>query len=132
MKKNSDIDPNLKLGVGILILVSLLLVAFVLLRNKLSNQTSQKQSNVYVLKSKTGDEVPVSVSKEIDNRLTDLSVAGDLEGINRMLKAGLVFTVPNGTEVLVIERGLFLSEVKIQSGSFAGKYGWVSSDWLAH
>jgi len=130
MKKGSSSEGGVEIFWFLLVVSILLLGVHSCLPNPKQAPTNPKQTNVYILKSKTGNEIPVSVSKEIDKRLTDLSVAGDLEGINRMIKAGLVFTVPDGTEVFVIDRGLFFSEIKIQNGSFAGKYGWVFSDWL--
>jgi hypothetical protein len=72
--------------------------------------------------------VTMSASADVEDRLMKLSAAGDVHGVNDLMNAGLVWTVPNGTEVIVISRGIFKSEVKVQSGDFAGRYGWVSSE----
>lgn len=89
---------------------------------------SDKQPST-ILKS-NGEIVPVAISKEAFDRFTKLSVAKDTIGIRNMVLAGLVFSVDNGTRVVVIDHGFLKSEVRIMSGKYFGLAVWVASDFV--
>jgi len=83
------------------------------------------------LRVPSGGDVPVAVSKEAFDRLNQLSIAKDTAGVNQMMLAGLVWTVPSGTKCHVIDSGVFTYEVRISEGKHVGKGCFVASDFIA-
>lgn len=79
---------------------------------------------------KDGSAVPLAITKAVDDRFSKLAAAGDEDGINQLILNDLVFLVPSGTEVLLIDGGLFRSEVRIKEGKHKGRSGWIPSEWL--
>ncbi len=83
-----------------------------------------------VLSSEDGYDVPVAISQETWNRLYDLSVAHDADGIGEMRIMGLVFGTPSGTGCRVIDSGIFSYEVRLTDGLHDGQYCFVSSNFV--
>jgi hypothetical protein len=82
------------------------------------------------LKTSDGSNVLVARSKDIFDRLSQLAAANDNVGIKQMIDNDEVFQIESGTASLVIDRGLFSSEVRISDGDHSGESGWVNSDLL--
>jgi len=78
-----------------------------------------------------GFPVLLSVSEEVDDRLTKLSNAKDEVGIKKMVLSGLAFVVPSGTKARIISKGFMTSEVRIMEGERFGKSGFLPSEYLA-
>jgi hypothetical protein len=82
----------------------------------------------------SGEEaIAVCITVSSFDEFMKLAVANDNEGTTRMVLAGLVFLVPQRTQVRVIDKGGFMSDrtrVRILSGSMAGQDGWVPSEFV--
>lgn len=86
-----------------------------------------------VLRHQDGSDVGVLVSptEEWFDRVTKLCVAGDTEGLSQMLLAGRVWSIPPGTRCLVIDPGIMIYEVRIQSGPYSGRSGFVATEFVS-
>jgi len=62
--------------------------------------------------------------------LVKACVAGDDIGLAAMILTGGVFECPQGTRVLVIDRGTYRRQVRLLDGPQAGAAGWVSGEWV--
>ncbi len=74
--------------------------------------------------------VPVAGSGEYFDRSIKLSNAGDTMGIQQMLLAEQLILVESGTQILVIDLNFIGTEVRILSGKYQGRSGFVSNDFL--
>lgn len=95
--------------------------------------TSVEPGHVGSLHTPAGDIVPVATSAEALERLTQLSVAHDLTGIDQMRAAGLVIAVPDRTRCLVVRRvGIFTCEIRLLNagGNPLPITHFVSRDWI--
>jgi hypothetical protein len=69
-----------------------------------------------------------AVSEEVFDRLSTLKVAGDRQGIESLFAVGLVVPLESGTRYRVIDPGILVSEVKIESGPYVGNYLFVAAE----
>lgn len=58
----------------------------------------------------------------------DAIYAGDQQGLINLMAVCQLFSAPNGTNVLIIDRGFNKIKVRITSGDTKGLSGWVSSE----
>lgn len=75
--------------------------------------------------------IMVPVDKTAFDRTMQLSVAGDTTGLARMVVAGDILTVDNGTQVKVISKDYTKTEVRIMSGDHTGESGWVPMEFVS-
>lgn len=80
-----------------------------------------------VLHSPTG-EVPFGTTQEAFDRMLELAIAGDDTGTRRLVVAGLVGFVDNGTMCKVIKPGIFNYEVRIANGKHSGTLAFIASE----
>lgn len=73
-------------------------------------------------------DTPATINQEVYKRMMDLAVAGDDSGIETLMAAGLAFSVTKGTQVRVIDLGIFTTEIKVESGPYAGRYFIVATE----
>ena len=85
-----------------------------------------------VLESGAGGSVLVSATVPAFDALVSASVARDTVGISQLITGGAVWSMPSGTPVLVIDRGMYRRLVRFEGGHLAGQTAWVSSDHLGH
>jgi len=97
---------------------------------------SSTKSNQY---KRTGEEgflsassanVVVPVTQQDLDRAIELGVANDDLGIAQMVATGHAFIVPQNTRVKVIQTTMTTTEVRILSGDFTGKSGWVPKEFV--
>jgi TM2 domain-containing membrane protein YozV len=69
-----------------------------------------------------------ATNQEVYSRMMDLAGAGDNSGVQRLMAAGLACTLAEGTEVRVIDLGIFTTEIKVESGPYAGDYFIVPTE----
>ncbi|MBD3675517.1 MAG: hypothetical protein HUJ26_18545 [Planctomycetaceae bacterium] len=79
----------------------------------------------------SGGFATVAINEEAHDRLMELSLAEDYVGIEQLIDAGLVWTVPNGTKCKVISPGVFTYEVRLMEGEYYGVAGIVNSERVA-
>lgn len=72
--------------------------------------------------------VLVGATEEANRRLTKLSVAHDHDGILQMIAQGQAALLKKRTQVRIIDQGVFLSEVRVLDGEFAGISVFVDSE----
>lgn len=87
--------------------------------------------DVTTLEGSIIDGIAVVPYKFDFERLTDLSVAGDTRGIERMILTGQILMVEHDTEVRIIQRRFSGYEVRIEEGLFEGQSGWVVENCVA-
>jgi hypothetical protein len=61
-------------------------------------------------------------------RLTTLSLAKDYDGINELVSQGKVILISAGTRAIVIDPGILATEVRIKSGPYSGRSGFVPAE----
>lgn len=86
-----------------------------------------------VLRSKDGTPLPVSSTKEVDDRFSKAAAANDTTAIRNMILNDQIFMVESGTTVLVIDSGgalASLRQIRILSGTHNAKSGWVPFEWV--
>jgi len=77
-----------------------------------------------------GNLVPIAATQKSFDEWTKLRAAKDQEGQIQMIAAGDVFTVKKGTEVTVIDSGMFSRRIRIKSGPLKGMSGWVPTEYI--
>lgn len=77
-----------------------------------------------------GDPAWLAADGPAFDRAETLLGAGDAVGFGQLTAAGRVFTVESGTEVLVIDAGVFRSEVRVRAGTYAGRSGLTHAAWV--
>lgn len=63
-------------------------------------------------------------------RVEQLAIAGDTLGLAALVDYDKLYPVRNGTRALVLDVGLFTSEVRILEGDFTGRLGVVKTVWI--
>ena len=82
-----------------------------------------------VLRSTGGGPLPVAVDRDAYEEF-NTAVPRDKYGVQELLLSGRVFSVEDGTEVLVIETGGFSYRIRILEGAHAGRDGWVAYEFV--
>jgi hypothetical protein len=82
------------------------------------------------LETDTGTMVFVAATKEALDRLNRLAAANDTVGVAQLAEAGLVYPVRHGTQARVLGAGWATMEVRIIDGPYAGRSGWVASEFV--
>jgi len=65
------------------------------------------------------------LTKNYHDDWVNAEVAGDMEGITELVLSGRCFLVKQGERVLVIESSWTLRKVRMRSGPYKGRAGWV-------
>jgi len=80
------------------------------------------------------DHLQVCIDEKTLDEVVHAVAVGDKYGFVELMESGRVFSVPNNTKVLVLDKGGFLysekSKVRILEGLWAGKAGWVPQEWV--
>lgn len=76
------------------------------------------------------DNVYLAVDKESFDLWTKASVAKDYIGMADMESSGKVYTVKNGTKILVIDSKFGARQVRTLEGDNYGKTGWLPYEWV--
>jgi hypothetical protein len=75
--------------------------------------------------------IHLATNKENYDRLTNLLLAHDNEGVNEMLLQGKLFTTETGVKVRIIDvKWGGATEVRLIEGYDKGKSGWINSEFL--
>lgn len=82
-----------------------------------------------VLYHESGTVIVASEKKYLDEFFNALNIK-DKYGVGEMVLTGKIFEVPNYTDVLIIDSGLFNSKVRVLEGKHAGRSGWVPYEWV--
>jgi hypothetical protein len=85
------------------------------------------------LRLKAGGEVtPVAVNEASLREIETALAAKDEVGAIQLFGAGVVFNLPSGTEVLLIERGNnpFACRVRVLEGDHKNEAVWTDDGWL--
>jgi hypothetical protein len=72
----------------------------------------------------------VAADEKAFQELLDAINAKDDYGVSELLLTGRVFSVKDGTQVLVIDAALHKMQIRILEGPYAGKSGWVPDEWV--
>ena len=78
-----------------------------------------------------GGEVPVAATEAGFEALSHAAVANDRIGLAQLMLAGTAWSVPSGTQVLVIDMGMGRRQIRFEGGDLIGQTAWVSSDHIA-
>ena len=74
--------------------------------------------------------ISVAFTEDAFDDMIDARVANDFAGWEEVLDSGRAVQVPNGTDVLVLERKFGKTEIRVLEGPYAGTRGSVPSDWV--
>jgi hypothetical protein len=97
-----------------------------------SNDTSSpKIGDIGYVKSPNGSPSFVSSTKDVEDRVAQLSVAKDTQGLMQMVLSGDPLLVDDGTQVRIIGASFTLYEVRITNGKFSGQSGWIPSEFVS-
>jgi hypothetical protein len=92
--------------------------------------TSLNIGDVGYVKSPTGSTF-VSSTKDVEDRVMQLSIAKDTDGLMQMVLTGDPLLVDDGTQVRVIGAGFTSIEVRITNGKYYGQSGWVLTEFVS-
>jgi hypothetical protein len=59
------------------------------------------------------------------DELMEVVLSRDQLGLLSLQQSGKIFAVPDGTNVKILERSMFLVKVRVYEGSYMGRVGWV-------
>lgn len=87
------------------------------------------RGDVGVLEAGESD-VFAGASQPALDRLTQLAIAGDREGIAQMTLAGQVLLIKRGTHARLIDPGILSHEVRVLEGEYAGRSAFIPCEYL--
>lgn len=76
--------------------------------------------------------VIIAIDESALDEVSKARIAHDIQGLIELEQARRIFTVPENTKVLVIDKG-FIGKTKIRiisEGRFSGITGWVYTEWV--
>jgi hypothetical protein len=119
----------------IVVVVLWILLSIIIGKSCFSGKSSSKTTKIIsgssvIIQSSSGDPVVLANTKEAYKEMHKYSIANDQTGLSGMVLSGNAFIVDSGTKALVIDRGIYEFEVRIQSGDRFGSSGWVASDLI--
>lgn len=82
-----------------------------------------------VLYLKGSDVVLLADSKSSYKQFVKIQAAKDKYGFNQMVSAGKIFSVPNGTRVLILDLDSAAFEVRILQGQHRNRTGWIAYEF---
>jgi hypothetical protein len=116
--------------VGLLLI--LVFFIYAMLNTDFKSSGSQQYKHVgdegYLHSSSTNVIVPITQT-DLD-RAIQLGVANDDIGIAEMVARGRALIVDQNTKVKVIQTTTATAEVRILTGSFTGRSGWVPKEFI--
>jgi hypothetical protein len=85
-----------------------------------------------ILSGTSGTLTPVAITEAALDQFLKSHSANDKHGMVQMIATGLIFTVKNGTKVLVIDygEGMFKRKIRILQGEMEGRAGYVPYEWV--
>lgn len=94
------------------------------------NSTPIEVGREYRIASDPLKQFPIAVDYGARDELLKAERAGDDAGMLDLINAGRVFLVNSGTKVLVLERYIETSEIRVVEGEHAGRKGVIINEWL--
>lgn len=95
-----------------------------------SSSASVGTGQTGVLRSAGDPKVLIARSGTAFDELTAYLSAGNMEGVNRLLRSEKAFAVEAGTRAAVFDRAYNRRSVRILDGNFAGRSGVIHKDWI--
>jgi hypothetical protein len=74
--------------------------------------------------------VPICTTDASYDEWIDAGIANDKIGQTNLILRGLVIPVKTPVKILVLDHGLFSSQVRILEGENLGVKGWVAAEWV--
>lgn len=123
------------LGVGFVGMVGMSLIVLLLLFSMWASPSGNSSSsgtvgNQTVLQVPGGASALIAVDQQSFDALNKVVATNDKYGLTNLMAENKVFLVSSGTKILVIDRSLFTTRVRILEGPRAGQSGWVPSEWV--
>lgn len=75
-------------------------------------------------------EALLGIDKSSYDALGKALLAKDWYGVLELMNNGRVFSVPKDTEVLIIDTGFGVRQVRITEGTSKGRSGWIAVEFL--
>ncbi len=69
-------------------------------------------------------------SKNNHDEVRKLLIAGDKEGLTQMFFDGKSCALSKGDQLLVLDNGFFVHQVRVKSGTCKGAAAWVPNEYL--
>lgn len=121
----------------IAVLVLFLLLVIVVINSSSKDKKDSNNINGTVeigqearLFHKDGGLLPVGIDVNSLKELNKALIAKDEAGIKELERSGWITTVMNNTRVLVLDKTIFYTEVRILEGLDYQKKYWVPSEWV--
>ncbi len=84
-----------------------------------------------ILAGTSGTHSPVAVTNDALDQFQKHKTVNDQHGITQQIVSGSLFSVKNGTKVLVIEHGsMFVRKIRVLEGEMKGRAGFVPEEWI--
>lgn len=125
--KTTDYRKKRRYSISIFFGVIFLFVLFLALIASETSKTPDIGQNAQLF-NQDNKAVFVAVTEAAYKAERDAIYAGDQLGLINLMMACQLFSAPNGTNVLIIDRGFNKTKVRITSGDLKGLSGWVSSE----
>ncbi len=124
-----------KTAIGCVVLLAIVIIIAVVIGTCLAGQPepSPKPSDVgseATIQMPNLEVVYLPIDEQALDEWTNACVAKDYIGMAQLEASGRVFTVPNGTKVLVIDSRFATRQVRVLEGDAFGKSGWLPYEWL--
>ncbi len=92
-------------------------------------------SNFQTVSFKSGDiayvKAPfVAIDQASIDAFEDAYHKNDQYGQAELLATGRIFEVPDITKVLVLDRNIANSHIRVLEGKYTGRAGWVRNEWM--
>lgn len=75
-----------------------------------------------------GERTLLTISKEADSKFRKAKIANDKYGMGAMLLTGQAYTVKSGVKVLVLDQGMYITQVRVLEGENIGTAGWTAME----
>jgi hypothetical protein len=97
----------------------------------LEKQRDSRVGDICVLNSGSTSTF-IAMNSVVHDRMMKLVTAKDDVGLTDLVLSGLVYMVPSGTKVRLIDKGIFTSEVRILEGQHQNKAGLVIAEFVVY
>jgi hypothetical protein len=140
-QKNTTIKAQY-ISIGVKVLVGLFIIILIGMFQSPISKKSENGSGIRNTSISIGEEgilagtggtlTPVAITETALDEFIKSKIANDKDGIVQMIVAGSIFTVNNGTKVLIIDYGdgMFKRKIRILEGAMKGRAGYVPYEWI--
>lgn len=116
----------------IYIILGIICLAFLIISNVRTNNTGETRSDLRdgmeAHINTEAEAVIVATEKKYLDDFFNAKRLNDTYGIGELVMAGKIFDVKNCTKILILNKGVFTTKIRVLEGEKIGMSGWVDTE----